>query len=203
MPLIDVDLSVEIFPIPDDVQRLLDEAETRIQRFLSEHRAQPVHGFVPCDFVRVYSALRAVVEANETPGHTFCEWGSGMGVVACLASMLDFTSYGIEIRPELVEEAESLAADFGLDVEYACATFVPPGAEELTDHHADFDWLESGGADGYDDLDLDPRDLHLVFVYPWPGQEVVVRDIFEVSASTGALLMVYQGIEDLSVHRKV
>lgn len=203
MPLIDVDLPIEIKPLPDEVERLLDDAEERIQRFLSDNRAQPVHGFVPSDFVRVYSAIAAVVEANAAPGDTFCEWGSGMGVVACLAAMFDFTSYGIEIRPELVAESEALADDHGLQVEFACATFVPRGAEALTDRYADFDWLESGGADGYDELDLDPRDLDFVFVYPWPGEEQVVRDIFDHCAASGSLLIVYQGMEDLSVHRKV
>src|SRR5262245_30630520 len=99
MPLADLDLPVSQATVPDDVQSFLREAEGRIVRFQQTSR---VHGFVPSDFERVYGVLRAVAARDLAPGRRFCEWGSGFGVVAGLAAMLDFDACGIEVEAELV-----------------------------------------------------------------------------------------------------
>src|SRR5262252_8771278 len=116
MPLVELELSVEGLALPGDVRSFLREADRRIERFL---RAGRVPAFVPSDFPRAYRALRAVAEGGLAAGGLFCEWGSGFGVVACLAAMLDFDACGIEAEGELVEAARELADDFGLPVEFA------------------------------------------------------------------------------------
>src|SRR5438552_3384172 len=109
MSLVDVSLSMTPSPLPADVSRFLREADRRIQRFQSECR---VPGFVPSDFATAYGVLQALAEADVAPGNLFCEWGSGFGVIACLAAMLEFDACGIEIEARLVEEAQQLADDF-------------------------------------------------------------------------------------------
>jgi hypothetical protein len=42
-------------------------------------------------------------------GRRFIEWGSGLGVVTCLAEWAGFDAIGIEIEPRLVGMAEELA----------------------------------------------------------------------------------------------
>ena len=65
----------------------------------------------------------AALAANDIlPGTLFCEWGSGFGVVTCLAAMLEFDASGIEIESDLVDAAEDLSADFGLAVEFMCGS---------------------------------------------------------------------------------
>src|SRR5437879_5872070 len=100
MPLSELDVPIDPASIPADVRSFLREADRRIDRF---QRDCHVPGFVPCDFTRVYGELRSLTTSELTPGNLFCEWGSGFGVVACLAAMLEYDAYGIEIEGELVE----------------------------------------------------------------------------------------------------
>ncbi len=87
MPLVKLDLPVIEPDIPSDVKMLIREAERRIERFQFDGR---VPGFVPSDFTCVYGILRALAETDLAPAKLFCEWGSGFGVVTCLAALLRF-----------------------------------------------------------------------------------------------------------------
>ena len=114
---------------------------------------------------------------------------------------------GIEIEPELVDLAEALAEDHDIDVEFVRGSFIPPGADEVVDAHADdlareVTWLRSDGDDAYDDLGLEPDDFDLVFAYPWPGEEAVVFDLFAQYAAVGALLLTHHGEEGFRLQRK-
>src|SRR5436309_15121193 len=102
MPLKDLDLPGGGAAPPADVRAFLREAERRIERFQRTSRSP---AFVPSDFAGAYGVLQALAAANLAPGNRFCEWGSGFGVVACLAAMLDFDAYGIEVEAELVDAA--------------------------------------------------------------------------------------------------
>jgi len=92
VPLLDIDISINGSVLPDDVVAFLREADLRDSQFV---RNSPVRvtGFVPSDFVTVYHSLRAITEVNLASGTSFCEWGSGFGVVASLAALLEFTRY--------------------------------------------------------------------------------------------------------------
>src|SRR5689334_8902025 len=95
MSLLDVSLSVDDRPLPRDVRRFLREAERRVEQFTDESH---VPAFVPGDYRLAYRTLRALSEAELSPGNLFCEWGSGFGVIACLAAMLEFDACGIEVE---------------------------------------------------------------------------------------------------------
>ncbi|MBL8794405.1 MAG: hypothetical protein JNM56_10905, partial [Planctomycetia bacterium] len=111
MALVDLHLPLAQAALPGDVRTFLREAARRIDRLHLDHL---LPAFVACDFVRVYAGLRAIIESDQAPGQLFCEWGSGLGVVACLASMLGYDAAGIEIEGELFEAAQQLADDFEL-----------------------------------------------------------------------------------------
>src|SRR5262245_43385985 len=102
MPLVELDVPVGQSGLPSDVIAFLREADERIERF---HVAGRVPAFVPGDYHGAYVVLRALAQAELAPGTLFCEWGSGFGVVTCLAAMLDFSAHGIEIEGELVDAA--------------------------------------------------------------------------------------------------
>ena len=138
MSLIDVKFPVADGPLPADVRTFLREADHRIEEFQRHAR---VPGFVASDFPRVYQVLRSMSSANLTPGNLFCEWGSGFGVVTCLAAMLDFDAVGIEIDDELVDAAQTLADDFGVPVEFVRGSFIPKGGEGLADVKGGLAWL--------------------------------------------------------------
>ena len=206
--LVSIPIQERTVAIPQKVLDLLDDADDRIERFHYEHRDAPLPGFVPSDFVAVYQALNFVNESGLTTGGRFIEWGSGIGVVTCLASHFGFDAVGIEIEEDLVQQAEVLAEDHAFDVEYARGSFVPDGGDDVLDSHAgeldrEVTWLRLDGRDAYELLGLDPDDFDLVFAYPWPGEEQVVFDLFAEFAATGALLMTHHGEEGMRLQRKV
>ncbi len=197
---------IELMPgrgaIPAAVADLLSDAQLRLQHYDAEFQAS-IPAFVPSDFEQVYRALAWINDAQLAAGRRFLEWGSGIGVVACLAAEVGFDSIGIEIESPLVEIAESIAAAHDIDVEFACGSYVPHGAEPLVDTIGEVTWLRTDGPDSYADLDLEPEDFDLVYAYPWPGEEQVIFDLFESCASVGALLLTFHSQDGLRLQRKV
>lgn len=199
MPLVDLEVPFAQAAPPGDVRSFLREAERRIERFQRHSR---IPAFVPSDFARTYAVLRTLAEADLAPGNLFCEWGSGFGVVTCLAAMLDFDACGIEIEAELVEAAQELAADFDLPVEFMHGSFVPQGGEAFLDNGDGFGWLTTEENEAQE-LDLEPEDFDVIFAYPWPDEEQVTGDLFERFGRAGAVLVTHHGCEDFRVRRKM
>lgn len=140
MCLAELDLPTNSAKVPRSVQSLLKEADRRIQCFQRDCR---VPGFVPSDFGKAYAALRSLAAAELAPGNIFCEWGSGFGVVTCIAAMLDFDAYGIEIESELVDASRQLAEDFDLSAEFVRGSFIPSGGEVILRSSDGFSWLST------------------------------------------------------------
>src|SRR5262245_53338931 len=194
MPLVDLHLSVSESAIPRDVRLFLREAGRRVRRFL---RDRHLPSFVPSDFQRAYLTLRAVAEVSLGKGQLFCEWGSGFGVVACLAAMLEFDACGIEVEAELVDAARELADHFDLPVEFVHGSFIPTGYDADTGGTEEFISLTTTADGAYGALGLNPDDFDLIFAYPWPDEERLTGDLFECRGQLGALLITYHGKEDL------
>jgi len=199
MPLIDLDLPADATPLPREVRAFLREARRRIERFQRECR---VPGFVASDFPMIYAALRALVEGGFASGNLFCEWGSGFGVVACLAAMLQFDACGIEIEPELVDHAQRLADDFDLPVRFLHGSFLSARDENALEESDEFAWLTTEGQGAPPELELGTADFDVIFVYPWPDEEQLIENLFQRHAAAGALLMTYHGGDALRLRRK-
>lgn len=205
MPLVDVDLSIaHDDELPEPVAQLLADADRRIERFVRDRQAtNPIGAFVPCDFVMVYHALRAVQALRIAPGDHVCEWGAGFGVVAGLAELLGFDACGIEVHRDLVDEAQSLLEDHHLAAEIAHGSLIPEDGDALVDELAQQAWLSTGERPGYDELGVEVEDFDLIFAFPWPGDEVLIDALFEEYAAVGALLLTYHGMNDMRLQRKV
>jgi hypothetical protein len=202
MPLRDVEIVPYAGPLPPLADEYIRAARTQIDHFHYKQRTIEIPAFVPCDFEAAYRGLRTIAEQRLAAGNRFCEWGSGFGIVAGLASMLDLDACGIEIHAELVHEAQRLADHFKLQVQFICGSLVPPGGEELASQTFDFAWLSAASDNAYDDLGLDPSDFDIFFAYPWPGEENVIYSLFARFAAAGSLLVTYHGIQGLRVQRK-
>lgn len=198
MPLKDLEVPADAAPLPGDVRAFLREAERRIEGFRSEVR---VPGFVPSDYAEAYRTLRGL--AGLAPGNLFCEWGSGFGVVACLAAMLDYDACGIEVEGELVDAARQLAADFELPVQFVRGSFIPTGGEARLGDSTEYAWLTTQEDQAHQKLGLGPEDFSVIFAYPWPDEEQATADLFEHYAGAGAVLVTYHGNEGLRLRRKV
>jgi hypothetical protein len=184
--------------LPARVRAFLREADRRIARFRS---GRGVPAFVPSDFRAAYTALRDLAAAEVAPGNLFCEWGSGFGVVACLAAMLGFESWGIETEGELVDAARQLADDFDLPVDFTRGSFIPHAGAAALLGDAEFAWLTTDGAGP--GPSLNPDDFDVIFAYPWPDEEWLIEALFERHAAAGEVLVTYHGGEDLRLRRKV
>jgi hypothetical protein len=198
LALVDLHLSPDP-TLPRDVRDFLHEADRRIARF---QREQSLPAFVPSDFATAYAALRALEASNLAPGRCFCEWGSGFGVVSCLAAMLGFDACGIEAESDLVEAAERLAADFGLPVQFTCGNFLPAGAAAREAERGEFAWLAAGGPSGYDALGLDLDDFAVVYAYPWPDEERLTEAAFGRHSRPGAVLATYHSGDVVRLRRR-
>ncbi|QDV18743.1 hypothetical protein Pan153_34040 [Gimesia panareensis] len=207
MSLVEIEISNHSSVLPDAIVAFLREADLRVSQFL-ENNPRRATGFVPSDFKTVYHALQAITSANLASGSSLCEWGSGFGVVASLASMLEFMACGIEIDQDLVDASRRLADDLGLSVEFAQGSFIPSGAESLAeeayvDNNASYSWLITDAEDGYEELQRGLEDFDVVFAYPWPGEDYLISSLFEEYAAEGALLLTYDYPETVRLRRKV
>jgi len=199
IPLVDLVVPADATPLPGEVQAFLREARRRIERFQRDCRAP---GFIASDFPTVYAVLRALAARGIAPGNLFCEWGSGFGVVACLAAMLEFDACGIEIEPELVDHAQRLADDFDLPVTFLHGSFLTPEDEIALEDREDFAWLATEGVRAPPELEIGPADFDMVFVYPWPDEERLIERLFGRHAAAGAVLLSYHGGDTLRLRRK-
>jgi hypothetical protein len=202
MRLVEIELDFNSDALPANVAALLADAREQIEQLEDDSRAS-IPAFVPSDFELVYRALAGIKTGNLATGRRFLEWGSGTGVVSCLATWLGFDAAGIEIEPKLVRLAEQLARKHRIATQFACGSFVPAGSEPHLDLAADVAWLSSGGNDGYELLELEPDDFDIVYAYPWPGEEQVIFDLFADLAAVGALLLTYHGQEGIRLQRLI
>lgn len=203
MALSTVELTLQRGTLPGNVQALIDDAEQRIEEFTESTRSEPIPAFVPSDFASAYWALESIDRQSLATGGLFCEWGSGFGVVTCLAALLEFDAGGIEVEPLLVEEARKLAEDFDLPCEFACGSFIPNEAEEIALTSSELSWLSTDGPDAYDDLGLDVGDFDLIYAYPWPDEQDILGQLFDRFGSEGALLCTFESPDEVLVRRKI
>jgi hypothetical protein len=203
MALVDVAIDVKAGRPPEEMRRFLREAERRIEEFTEATRNHPIPAFVPSDFMAAYGVLAAIEEQSLAAGSLFCEWGSGFGIVTCLAAFREFEAYGIEIEPALVREAEQIASDFDLSAQFVEGNFVPPDAEGLAATPGEVAWLSMEGRNSYAELGLNVDDFDIIYAYPWPGEDDILGELFHRFAAEGALLVTYNGVEDFRVRRRI
>ena len=205
MTLAQIELDFESVAIPRDIRQFLRAVDHRVEK----HRvntATSFRGFVPSDYTSVYRCLKAVYDSNLLCGDRFCEWGSGIGVVASMASAIGYEAYGIECNHELCLVAEELSEEFELGATLINGSFVPPGVEDLIDHAFTSNegdvalYMESD--DAYDEMALEVNDFDLIFVYPWPNDVELTHRIFDRCAASGALLLAYYEHNSISLFRK-
>lgn len=162
------------------------------------HENEPAfEGYVGSDFHAAWEVLKSL----RGRGSTFLEWGSGLGVVAIMASRMGFESAGIEIEPELVAHAQTLAQRYSADVEFACGSFVPDAFSPDAKIGDEFFRTDSDTPDGYSQLDRDLVDFDIVYAYPWPDEQGLFNSIMRRCGNRRALLIRYDNREGISIRR--
>lgn len=191
--------------LPGDIDTLIREADTRIDTFFEAHVQHPIRSFIPSDAALVYAVLQHIQSHHLATGRRFLEWGSGFGTATLIAASLGFVAEGIEREAELIEEAEALGRDFGLKADFHSGDYFPPGFDVYRDGVGDTVQLVHGprGNPLYETGVIDLEYMDVLFIYPWPGEAQMIGELFDAIAPEGALLILYQGPDDVDLLRRV
>src|SRR5262244_2208083 len=114
--------------VSDQVARLITTCSRGWERFFADHDDQAPR-FVPSVPERVFAVLVEVTTRKLPPTRVFCEWGSGFGTATCLAALLGYEAYGLEIDEELVRLSRAIARRLGIPVTMLCTSLFPAGYE--------------------------------------------------------------------------
>lgn len=182
-------------------EHAIDEAHEAIERFMlaDEHFFS---NFVNCDFHLVDQAIQWVLQNHVLTGNRFLEYGSGFGATTILAAIHGMEASGIEIESVLVAEAEKLCQGLEVDASFFCGSFVPRGIEGYSDLAIGIEHVDTSEDDVYDQIGFQMNDFDLVFAFPWPGEDGFFESVFEKTASVGAVILTYNGIEGVRLKRK-
>ena len=200
--------------VSDKVARLIATCSRGWERFFADNDDHQAPRFVPSVPERVFAVLEEVTTRNLPPNRVFCEWGSGFGTATCLASLLGYEAYGLEIEEELVRLSRAIARRLGMPVEILCTSLFPEGyeaysgvdglelvtPESRSDRNAND---EDRGLLRYDGMEIAIADIGVFFAYPWPEEHELMQQLFDAVAREGAMLVVYHTDKDIRVFRKV
>ena len=183
--------------LPPAVAALIDEAGRRVDAFYEAGLGRRYPKYVPSDPLVVHAGLADLIAGGHLRGPVFCEWGCGFGVATGIAALLGLEAHGIEIEEALADHAETLLTDLGIPARILRTDYLPDGYEESDgvggkDLISPAETTAPGGCVWAPEYDgLDPAEVDLFFVYPWPGQEQLMMDLFAAVATDGAILLMY------------
>ena len=102
-------------------------------------------------------------------------------MIAILASLLGYDAMGVEIDEGLVRESRELARRYDAKARFEHGSYDPAtkGMEVFT-----------------------AGKRAVVYVYPWPSEELYFLQLFADTASAGGFLLMCLGPEDIRVFRK-
>lgn len=193
-----MDLETLDFPVcwetpPAEILRTIETAQRLSERKQAGGQQERIPLLVNSNYYIAYHALKHAIDTGRADDRTFCEWGSGLGVVTCIASQLGFRATGIEIEASLCELASSLAEEMRVDARFYQGSY----RSETT--IADADQKEVQRLP----YPLGSEFSQLVYAYPWPAEEAFIETLFKRPAKPRSLLVTYHGGTTLRVRKCV
>lgn len=212
MAIEEIELEFSTTALPDKVSKLIQASERQWERFCASQGNRRLPRFVPSEAELVFAAIDYMTRHDLPPGRVFCEWGSGFGTGTCLAALLGYDAYGIEIEPELAAISREMAHDLDLPVEILCTSYIPEGYESYSGVGGE-DLVKSrtfaypGEATDleprYEGMAFDIAEIDLFFAYPWPEEQELMQKLFNAVAMEGAILIAYHSAREICVYRKL
>ena len=179
----EIAFSFETVAPPSHLTEALSDAEALRDAFYDRKGADRIPAFTGTDPLIAWSILSCLRDQVPDFGETFCEWGSGLGVVTCVAEGLGWRASGLEIDPRLVEAANAFADKHGFDAKFRVGSYREDNAGMKPDP-------------GLFDTDV-------IFAYTWPAEIESVTEIVRGSARPGTLFVRYLGGIQVSVFRVI
>ena len=202
--------TAENFVVSQDLNSLLNSCSESDRKLLAEFSdlwaeaedlwdrnqdAPSFHGYVSADYLAVYASLAEL----RGRAFTFLEWGSGLGVVTIMANRMGFEAYGIEAELSLLNYAEKLAQVYGPGACFAQGSFIPDEFVWNPTQGGDVSRTLIDAASAYDDLDIELRDIDLVYAYPWPDEHHFYHNIMREFGRKESLLLTYDAREGIEL----
>ena len=204
MTLDSIELDYKSVATPCEIVEFLRSVDQLVEQY-RVNTATTFRGFVPSDYLAIYQCLRLVYDSHLLSGDRFCEWGSGISVVASLAAMVGYESHGIEYDGNLCTVAEGIRRDFDVPVNLVNGSFIPDGVEDLIENafatHDGELALHTDPDHAYDEIGYDVNDFDLIFAYPWPNDIELTHEIFDRCAARGAMLLAYYCDDSIALYR--
>lgn len=212
MSINQIELRLDGIKMPPEVAKFVEIADRAMDEYDDQHEYKKRPNFVHCDPVLFHAAIACVTEQDLPLGRVFCEWGSGFGMSTCIAALLGYEAYGIEIDPDVVKYSRALAKRQNIDVTILETSYFPEGFSSYTGSGDDELIVppEYSRAHGdilhmprYPGMEIDTDEIDLFFVYPWPKEHEMFQDLFKAIAGDGAVLIAYYGDGEICAYQKV
>ncbi len=212
MAIIQIDLPISGIKISPEIARFIKSADRMMEEYddANEYRKRP--NFVHCDPQLFYATIRYATDLNLPLGRVFCEWGSGFGMSTCIAALLGYEAYGIELDPEVVKLSRKLAQSQDINATILETSYFPNGFSsypgsgddelivppEYSRIHGEVRHMPR-----YEGMACDTDEIDLFFVYPWPKEHEMFQDLFNAVAGDGAVLIAYYGDGEICAYQKL
>lgn len=193
MPLLEIPISFESTPIPVHLSALVTDAMAASAAFDRQTGSDRIPDLVTSSPEIIWGFLTEMRRLVPDCGQTFCEWGSGLGIVTCLADALGWTAHGLEIEPRLIATAKQLAAKHNRSVQFDVSSYKQDGLFEGKIDPAD---LDTGKGFGLLDFDV-------IYGYLWNAEYQAVTQLVSDHGRPGTLFLRYGGGLDFKIFRVV
>lgn len=212
MALVEIAMEGPEACVPDNVARLIATCSRGWERFFADNDDRQAPRFVPSIPERVFAVLEEITTRHLPPTRVFCEWGSGFGTATCMAALLGYKAYGLEIDAELVRQSRAIARRLKIPVEILGTSMFPQGYAASSDRAGatlvmPASWHDPNhkekGPLRYDGMRIDIVEIGVFFAYPWPEERALMPQLFDAVAREGAILVVYHTDQDIRVLQKV
>lgn len=165
-------------------------------RFDMEVRQDSWHPFVAADYELVQQAL---IELRR-PGMRFLELGSATGVITIMADLLGYEAVGIELDEDLVRIARDLATRSESAATFVAGSFLPTGFHLGKGEDPRLGTI-GVAASAYPALGRALDDFHVVFGFPWDGEESTMLELMRAWGSQEAHLLLHSVARGVEVYR--
>jgi SAM-dependent methyltransferase len=187
-------------PLPVRLKKIVELLQES-NRQIEDSRIAEETGFLSFSPERLAEAVLRLTEIAPSAAISL-DLGCGNGQWALLTAAAGFPSYGIDINPDLIDEARQLhqlcvernMIDKTVVCRFSAGNFYPQIEKEamirFRDQHKEnpnsMPWSDD---DPYSELGISLSEVDIIYTWSWPSQSRFLYNFLERSAKRGAILV--------------